>query len=114
VYAIAEDEDVTTNTFRNFRNGVLGRDDVFQPKFYSHIVFAGPCIADLKILPDEFNELTKWPVKSHHFLTRTNPKMAPGPYVFHHGKTWQPWRVYYDSNACFMTALKPSADNPHQ
>lgn len=36
--------------------------------------------------------------------------VASGPYAPAGGKTWQPWRIYTDSNAAFMCTFKPSED----
>jgi hypothetical protein len=68
--------------------------------------------ADAHISPGVLDELASWQVKSRHFVAGTPATtVAPGPYVLLRGKTWQPWRVYYDFNACFMTSFMPSPDS---
>lgn len=54
--------------------------------------------------------LDEW-TENWHFLEGSPvAKIKPGPYVFAGGKTWQPWKIYNDFNACFMKAFKPSSD----
>jgi hypothetical protein len=103
---------ITKGALQEFRDNVLDRDDVFRPEFCSNIVFVGAHEADVNILPDALDELASWQVKSRHFVAGTSSTaVAPGPYVLLRGKTWQPWRVYYDFNACFMTSFMPSPDS---
>lgn len=90
---------------------MLDADDVFQPAFSHNLVFSGGSKDDLE--SDVVDVLNEWNVETQTFIDSdsdgdsSGPKVAPGPYVFLDGKTWQPWRVYYDFNGCFMTTLKP-------
>ena len=53
-------------------------------------------------------ELIAWGVKTTTFIPGKAGVVVPsGPYVIASGNTWQPWRIYYDFTACFMTTFKP-------
>ncbi len=112
VYATKPGEPISTSTLREFRANTLSRDDVFQADFAANIVFYGSDETSLTFEPGVFEELTTWGVKEHLVLASasqaTSTAVTPGPYVFSRGRTWQPWRVYHDFNACFMVSLKPS------
>ncbi|KAF2240746.1 amidase [Trematosphaeria pertusa] len=109
VYVVAAGHKISMSALRDFRANILERDDVFRPDFYHNLVFYGSKKEDVHIDPDALDELAVWNVKTQTFVAG-NPgaKVAPGPYAFLRGKTWQPWRIYYDFNACFMTSFKPS------
>ena len=111
VYLTAPGQCISKQGLREFHTKVLDRDDVFQPEFCCNIIFYGSKKDTLQIEPDAIEELAAWHTKTLTFVTG-NPaaKVAPGAYVFAKGKTWQPWRIYYDFNATVMTALKPSPD----
>jgi hypothetical protein len=111
VYPTAASQNITKSALHEFRVNTIDRDDVFQPEFYRNVVFYGGQKADIRIEPDALDELAAWDVKTQTFLAG-NPaaKVVPGPYVSVGGKTWQPWRIYYDFNACFMTSFKPSPE----
>ncbi|KAK7702102.1 hypothetical protein SLS64_009963 [Diaporthe eres] len=113
VYPTVPGQAITRSDLRNFQINVLDRDDVFQPEFASNLVFVGAREGELRIEPGALDELANGQVKSQTYVD-AGPSLhvAPGPYVFTRGKTWQPWRIYYDFNACFMTSLKPSPDDP--
>lgn len=106
-------KNITKSALQEFRTNVLDPDDVFRPEFYTTAVFVGAKEADFRIEPDALDQLAAWNVKSKTFVAGDPAvPVAPGPYVFARGKTWQPWRVYYDFNACFMTAFKPAPQFP--
>lgn len=112
VYPVTPGEIISASALRDFRANTLARDDVFQPDFATNLIFYGSDETNLVIEPDAQEELKSWNVRRHYTLA-SNPltsscTAAPGPYVFSAGKTWQPWRIYYDFNACFMVAFKPS------
>lgn len=110
MYTITAGRSIDKLTLREFRTKTLDRDDVFQPAFYRNLVFYGSNKADVLIEADALDELAAWNVKTKTFVAGNAAQVTTGPYVFHGGKTWQPWRVYYDINACFMTSFKPSPD----
>jgi len=113
VYTTTAGQHITKSALCEFRASTLDQDDVFQAVFYKNAVFYGGKKADLRIEPDVFDELASWNVKTKTFVEGNSAaKVAPGPYVFMEGKTWQPWRIYCDFNACFMTSFKPSPDAP--
>ncbi|KAM7188406.1 amidase [Rhypophila sp. PSN 637] len=76
----------------DFRINILQKDDVFQPPSTAMSSFMG--------------------ARTRAFFLKGDPTVTvpPGPYVFMRGKTWQPWRTYYNTHACFMSSFKPS---PH-
>ncbi|KAL8882801.1 MAG: hypothetical protein Q9198_000261 [Flavoplaca austrocitrina] len=114
VYKTTAGQSITKCALREFRAKALDKDDVFQPAFCHNAVFYGAKKADLQIEPDALNELALWNVKTQIFA-EGNPAatVAPGPYVFVEGQTWQPWRIYHDFNACFMTPFKPCSGAHH-
>lgn len=105
---------ISRATLHDFRVNVLDGDDVLCSEFYRNVVFYGSSEAHLTIEPDFQEELAGWNTANYVFAKSSGPecKVPQGPYVFFKGKTWEPWRVYVDSNAAFMTTFKPSADNP--
>jgi hypothetical protein len=111
VYITKPGQNVSKSVLREFRATTLDQDDVFQPEFYSNVVFYGSKQDDLQIEPNALEELAAWNTKTWTCI-EGNPaaKVAPGPYVFARGKTWQPWRIYHDFNATFMCTFKPSSD----
>ncbi|KAF2811178.1 uncharacterized protein BDZ99DRAFT_519839 [Mytilinidion resinicola] len=113
VYTTAAGQEVTKSALRKFRTDALERDDVSQPSFYRNFVFYGGKKADISLEPNAQDELAVWNVETLTFVA-SNPaaEVAPEPYVVLRGKTWQPWRIYYDFNACFMTSFKPSPEAP--
>lgn len=115
VYATTPGEIISVSSLREFRANTLSQDDVFQPDFATNLIFYGSDETDLAIEPDALEELKAWNVRRHCVLESNqshSPYLAaPGPYVYSSGRTWQPWRIYHDFNACFMVALKPSAIN---
>ncbi|CAJ2509148.1 Uu.00g141740.m01.CDS01 [Anthostomella pinea] len=112
VYVTEPGQTISKSTLRDFRTTTLDPDDVFQPEFFCNVVFYGSKKDDLHIDPDVLEELAAWNTKTSTYVEgHPAAKVAPGPYIFAKGKTWQPWRVYYDFNAAFMTAFKPSPDS---
>jgi hypothetical protein len=111
VYITKPGQSVSKSVLREFRATTLNQYDVFQPEFYSNVVFYGSKQDDLQIEPNALEELAAWNTKTWACI-KGNPatKVAPGPYVFARGKTWQPWRIYHDFNATFMCTFKPSSD----
>ena len=113
VYKTAAGQNITKQALREFRANALDQDDVFRSEFYGNVVFYGSKKADFRVEPDALDELAVWNVKTQTFLAgNAESNVAPGPYVFAGGRTWQPWRIYYDFNGCFMTSFKPSPDSP--
>lgn len=113
VFTVDPGQKVTSAVVSDFRTNVLEQDDVFQPAFYTNIVFYGAEKSDDPLTSDAHDELAKWKTQHVHFLRGdADVAVPPGPYVFARGKTWQPWRTYYDTHACFMTSFKPSAGVP--
>ncbi|KAI1411459.1 amidase [Hypoxylon sp. FL1857] len=111
VYPTTPGETISRSALQDFRTNVLDRDDVFQPVFFSNVVFYGSERGDVTLEPDALEELNAWNTKTQTFVSgKRNVAVAPGPYVLSKGKTWQPWRVYYDSSSIFMTTVKPSPD----
>ena len=111
IYKTTVSQNITRSALCEFRASALDRDEVFQSEFFQNVVFYGSKKADPRIEPGALDELASWDVKTQTFI-EGNPaaKVAPGPYVFVEGRTWQPWRVYHDFNGCFMTSFKPSQD----
>ncbi|KAJ4015401.1 hypothetical protein NW752_006864 [Fusarium irregulare] len=111
LFEIQPKSTISESALQEFRSSILDRDDVFQPAFLANIIFYGAKPEDVEIEPDVWNELRAWKTKNWYFVHGPPfPKVARGPYVFLHGAAWQPWRVYRDSNACFMKTFKPSPD----
>ena len=111
MYTTAASEKITRSALREFRTSALEKNDVFQADFYQNAVFYGGKKEDLRIEPDALDELALWNVKTQTFIEGDPAhEVARGPYVFAEGRTWQPWRVYYDFNDCFMISFKPSMD----
>ena len=82
---------------------------MFREEFYTNIVFYGSKEEDLHVEPDALEELAAWNTKTRTFLVGDSKEnIAPGPYVFWKGQTWQPWRIYHDTNGTFMCTFKPS------
>lgn len=112
MYVTNAGETVSASALQEFRAGRLSRDDVFRSEFAENVIFYGSDEAGLVIEPEAIQELKSWGVKQHCIMAAkvaiAPHQVAPGPYVFSMGKTWQPWRVYYDHNACFMISFKPS------
>ncbi|PSN64376.1 hypothetical protein BS50DRAFT_636567 [Corynespora cassiicola Philippines] len=113
VYPVTPGLRISTSALRDFRTNTLQRDDVFQPDFCHNVVFYGSKEDGVEVEPGALEELQAWDVKTRTFLAgdpSNGPaaNVTPGPYVSFRGKTWQPWRIYNDLNACFMTALNPS------
>jgi hypothetical protein len=107
VYAVAPGQSITKTDLNKFRSQTLEYDDIFQPAFYDNVVLHGASKEDVQIATGAYDELLSWGVKIHTFVSGDQgASVPPGPYVFADGKTWQPWRVYYDHNACFMTAFR--------
>jgi hypothetical protein len=102
---------ISKSTLREFRVTILDQDDVLQPSFYTNVVFYGSKKEDLCIESDAREELAAWNTE-HWTCVEGNDdgQIAPGPYVFGKGATWQPWRIYHDFNSTFMCAFKPSSD----
>ena len=110
-FATAACQKITKSALREFRTSTLQHDDVFKAEFYQNAVFYGSKKEDLRIEPDALDELALWNVKTQTFIEGNRAAIFPsGPYVCLQGKTWQPWRVYYDFNDCFMASFKPSLD----
>lgn len=111
MYLTTPGQCISRSALREFRATILDRDDVFQPEFCCNIIYYGSKKDSLYLEPDALEELAAWHTKTQTFVEGIPAaKVAPGPYVFARGKTWQPWRIYYDFNATVMTALKPSPD----
>lgn len=109
VYGVVSGQSICKADLVGFRSTRLDGDDVFQPEFLGHIVFYGAEEDDLHIEADAQDELLSWGVRTQTFLTAHAAVEVPsGPYVIFEGKTWQPWKIYHDFNACFVTAFKPS------
>lgn len=111
MYTTAARQNITRSTLREFRAKDLENDDVFRAEFYQNVVFYGHKKEDLHFELDALDELALWNVRTLTFI-EGNPaaRIASGPYVSVRGRTWQPWRVYYDFNDCFMASFKPSLD----
>lgn len=110
VYPTKPGQTISQESLRNFRADVLDCDDVFQPAFTTHVVFYGSSEQELSVKPDAIEELNEWNTNQRTFVEGDSREVAPGPYVFAKQKNWQPWKVYYDFNATFMCAFKPSPD----
>ncbi len=114
VYVITPGQSVSRTALCDFRKKTL-EDDVFQPEFCHNLVFYGAAETDVRIESDAMDELRTWNTETQTFIIgRPGAKVAPGPYVFVDNKVWQPWRIYYDFNGCFMTSFKPSPKNPEE
>ncbi|EEQ86219.2 amidase [Blastomyces dermatitidis ER-3] len=98
VYITKPGQTVSGSALRQFRTDTLDRDDVFQPEFFSNVIFYGCKEAEFCLEPDAREELATWNTDTWSCI-EGNPtaKAAPGPYVFSRGRTWQPWRIYRDS-----------------
>lgn len=108
VYIINPGETITQKALSEFRSGQLERDDVFQSDFYKNLVFFGARKEDGRLDEAANDMLQSWGVKTQTFIPSSSTVKVPsGPYVFTGQMTWQPWRIYYDFNACFMVAFKP-------
>ncbi len=102
---------ITKSDLLEFRD-ILDQDDVFQPEFCSNIVFYGPDEVDFTVFADASELVSEWKTETRTFVTAKEGSSfipAPGPYVVTDGRTWQPWRIYHDSNATIMTAFKPDS-----
>jgi hypothetical protein len=107
-YGVAPNQIITESDLSDFRSHRLDCDDVFQPGFFENFCFYGAKEEDLHVETDATNVLHSWGVKRLTFVPgRSEAKVPSGPYVVANGKTWQPWKIYHDSNACFMTTFKP-------
>ncbi|KAM7205138.1 amidase [Naviculisporaceae sp. PSN 640] len=113
VYTVSAEQDVKRQDLVDFRVNVLENDDVFQPPFYTNVVFYGAQKLEESLAACAHKESATWNATKTVFL-KGDPAVTvpPGPYVFMNGKTWQPWRTYYDTHACFMTSFKPSPYDP--
>jgi hypothetical protein len=102
-------QSISRLALREFRTNSLEKDDVFRPEFYCNIVFHGSKKEDLHIEPGALEELAMWKTKTRtFFIGDPTANISPGPYAFSRGRTWQPWRIYHDSNGTFMCTFKPS------
>lgn len=111
MYLTTPGDIISKSALLDFRSNVLDRDDVFQPEFCSNMVYYGSEKDDLEVKPDALEQLAAWHTKTQTFVTASpGVNVAPGPYVITRGRTWQPWRIYYDINATVMTAFKPAPD----
>ncbi|KAF2818883.1 amidase signature enzyme [Ophiobolus disseminans] len=80
-----------------------------KPAFYENIVFHGAAEDSICIEPEAAEELLSWGVTTQTFVPGNPAIIVPsGPYIVMDGKTWQPWRMSYDFNACFMRAFRPA------
>jgi hypothetical protein len=108
VYLTKPGQSISRLALREFRTNSLEKDDIFRPEFYCNIVFYGSKKEDLHIEPGALEELAAWKNTSTFFTGDPTANIAPGPYVFSKGRTWQPWRIYRDFNGTFMCTFKPS------
>ena len=107
VYPTEPGQTVSGESLRSFKADILDRDDVYRPAFAKHVVFYGSSEQELQ--PDAITELENWGAHQWTFAEGDRLReVAPGPYVFAKQQVWQPWKVYYDFNAAFMCAFKPS------
>lgn len=112
MYVTQPGQKISKSALRDFRANTLDQDDIFQPAFYCNVVFYGSKKEELQIEPDALEELSAWNTKTWKSVTgKPAAKVVPGPYVFARGKTWQPWRIYYDFNTTFMRTFKPLPDS---
>ncbi|KAK1961465.1 amidase [Colletotrichum sublineola] len=99
VYTTSPGQVITKSALHRFRSEVLDQDDVFRAEFFSNIVFFGAKEKDLRVERGALNEFDDDHVKSQTFVAGDAfSDIAPGPYVFTRGRTWQPWRIYFDTN----------------
>jgi len=108
VYLTEPGQTISRSALHKFRTTLLEKDDIFRHEFYGNVVFYGSGKKDLRVEPEAFEELAAWNTKNHTFITGDAAAVAPGPYVFSGGRTWQPWRIYPDFNGTFMCTFKPS------
>ena len=111
VYLTKPGQVIFRSALHQFRTDTLDKDDVFHPTFLSNFVFYGSKKEALQIKPEAMEELAAWNTKTLTFI-EGNPAftIAPDPYVFAQGRTWQPWKIYDDHNGIFMCTFKPSSD----
>ena len=106
---------ITDSYLHSFRSRHLDTDDVFQPIFLGHVVFYGAKEAEVDLQPSAKALLTAWQTKEMFFVKprdedQDEDESAPGPYILHKEKIWEPWRVYYDDNLAMMISFKPNVN----
>ncbi|KAL2376070.1 hypothetical protein RJZ90_007758 [Blastomyces dermatitidis] len=81
VYITKPGQTVSGSALRQFRTDTLDRDDVFQPEFFSNVIFYGCKEAEFCLEPDAREELATWNTDTWSCI-EGNPtaKAAPGPY----------------------------------
>lgn len=103
---------ISKSTLERLRTERLQKDDVFQPVFTNTVVFYGANQDEVEFKEDALEALATWGTKTWSFVPGTNHGLVrTGPYVYVHGRTWQPWRVYSDFNGTFMCTFKPGSES---
>ena len=112
IYPTKPGETLTASSLRDFLTTRLQKDDIYQPAFCTNVIFYGSSKADLKIDLDVYTELSSWNTEHWLFVAKGCERPVPaGPYVFLRDKMYQPWRIYHDTHAAFMSTFRPGPNN---
>lgn len=113
VFHVSPGQKVSKEALQHFRETVLEKDDIFQPPFLHNFVFYGSEQHAVHVDSDAIEQLSAWKTKTWTFIKGdADLNTRAGPYMFAHKQTWEPWRIYHDYNATFMTTFKPAKKDP--
>ena len=110
VYPLPQRVLIERSELERFRRENLETDDVFQTEYLKNFVLLGDGDGRQRVEDGAKKLLDEWTKNWLHLSHSPGENIAPGPYVYAEGKTWQPWRIYRDASACFMKTFKPSED----
>ncbi len=110
VFPVGDGDKITDSYLKAFRSRHLDADDIFQPIFLKNVIFYVSEETNVSLEPSAVSLLATWNTTKWHSVKSADEKneIAPGPYISHQGRIWEPWRIYNDDTLS-MVSFKPAS-----